>query len=290
MLQGKQYADVMRMRADLLGEDPNVLAELQHLYKQWWSYLRMYNPKPPELFQSVGPVHGQLATWFLAVLRGPSLDFANELQRRTQELLQAALTVDQQYEAATVRPIVIGWSLGSVPGDYDYSRPVVFAEDPADANVQLAYSGLVVHLVNLGKESSPWPELPATAVLWRCGGIAEGLLPKEYLLATLQDLTAQVKVMLPGRLHSDLIGYWEEFTRMRNGFTHVAPRVGEYSFSDLDGKITNHDDLRLCLSGITYFVAESIRSALADPDQDHYRTGMLNAIRGELSYLSDMTE
>lgn len=145
------------------------------------------------------------------------------------------------------------------------------------------------HLVKLGEEPSPWPEVLATAVVWRCAGIAEGLLPTMgNLLATLQYLTAQVRAMLPGRLNSDLVGYWDEFTRMRNGLTHVAERVGEYSFSDLEDKITEHDDLRLCLSATTHFVAEQIRSALADPDQDNNRARMLDAIRSELSYLADM--
>jgi len=288
MLQDNQHADVMRMRANLLGEDLGVLAELRQLYEQWWSFLCQYTPKPPELLQSVGPVHGRLATWFLSVLRGPSLDFSDELRRRSQELLRAALPEDQRDGAAPVRPTVIGWSLGSVPGSYDYSLPVIFAEESTDANVRLAYSGLVEHLVKLGEESPPWSEIPATAVVWRCAGIAEGLLPKENLLATLQHLTAQVKVMLPGGLHRDLIGNWDEFTRMRNGLTHIAARVGEYSFSDLEGKVTKHDDLRLCLFGITHFVAENIRSALADPDQDSHRTSMLDAIRSELRYLTDM--
>src|SRR5690348_8945763 len=183
----------MRMRADLLGEDLDVLAELRHLYEQWWSFWRQYNPKPPELFQSAGPVHGQLATWFLSVLRGPSLDFSGELRRRTQELLRAALPKDQQGGASMVRPTVVGWSLGSVPGNYDYSLPVIFAEEPADDSIRLAYSGLVEHLVKLGEEPSPWPEVLATAVIWRCAGIAEGLLSRDNLLATLQYLTAQVR-------------------------------------------------------------------------------------------------
>lgn len=288
MLQDNQHADVMRMRANLLGEDVTVLAELKHLYEQWWSFCLKYTRKQPELLQSAGPAHGQLATWFLSVFRGPSLEFSGELRRRTQELFRAALPDDQRDIAAQMRPTIIGWSLGSVPGDYDYSLPVIFAEESSDANVRLAYSGLVEHLVMLGQESSPWSEVHATAVIWRGAGIAEGLLPKENLVATLQYLTAQAKPMIPDGLQRELTQHWDEFIRIRNGLTHVAAKAGEYSFSDLEGKVTNHDDLRLCLFGVTHFVAENIRSALSDPDHDNNRTRMLDAIRSELRYLAEM--
>ena len=230
MLQGSQYADAMQGRADLLGEELGVLAELGRLYEEWWSYQCRYATGQPDLLQSTGPAHSQLATWFLSVLRGPSLDFSAELQRRTQEMLRAALSADQQETASEMRPTVIGWSLGNVPGNYDYSLPVLFAEEAPDANVRLAYMGLVEHLVRLGEEHPPWPEILATAVIWRCAGIAEGLMPKENLLATLQQLTAQIRPVLPSGQHRALDEHWGEFTQMRNALTHVAARVGDYGF------------------------------------------------------------
>jgi hypothetical protein len=49
-----------------------------------------------------------------------------------------------------------------------------------------------------------------------------------------------------------------------------------------------HEDVRLCLLGVTYFVAESIRGALSDPDHDSHRAGMLSSVRNELAYLREM--
>lgn len=288
MLREHRDEEAMQSRAALLGEDVAILEELEKLYAQLWAFRRGYTPDPPQLLEPVGQAHGQLASWFLSVLRGPSADFSYELRRRCQELLQAALAGADDGAGTEAVPTVIGWSLGSVSGNYDRTLPVIFAETPSDVNVRLAYSGLAEHVLKLGKERTPWSELQATAIVWRCAGIAEGILPRENLESTLRHLTFQAKPVIPDGLYRELNDHWADFRSMRNALTHVAAIDGERSFSDLNGKIANHEDVRLCLLGITYFVADSIRENLSDPDHDSHRTAMLSSVRNDLAYLYEM--
>jgi hypothetical protein len=84
MLQEDGYANRLRARFELLGEEPELLEELAELYSSAHAF-RVAHPGGFGVLETLDLVHMQLATWLISVLPGPSVDFSQELYRRSQE-------------------------------------------------------------------------------------------------------------------------------------------------------------------------------------------------------------
>ena len=286
MLQ-ESYANRLSDRFDLLEEDPDLLVELAGLYELAHEFRRTY-PQDFGVLEPMDLSHGQLATWLIAVLPGPSVDFSQELHRRSQERLRESLSDTEWDKAGLVVPTVVGWCLGSVPGRYDRSFPAVFAEPPSNKDVRSAYEGLVEHLVFLGESEEPWGEMTTTAVVLRCAGLAQGVQPGSGLGPTLSQLMVRVRDFVPEQRWRQLNLHWDHFRGLRDAFAHVAERDGR-SFDTERTKVQTREDLIDCLTGVTYFVASTIREQLLDPEHDLGRKDMLRSIRDELDYLRYQT-
>ncbi|MFF0366397.1 hypothetical protein [Micromonospora sp. NPDC005087] len=285
MLAECDRAAELEPRLNLIDRDASWLAEMAQSYRRLWQY-RLTLDNAEEIYEGLPSHHADLATWLLSVLRGDAAEFSRVLRRRAREELRKAPEDGSLPDGPEGQPAVVAWTLGAVYGKYDRELPVVFAEDPPDLNVRLAYEGLVHHLIDLGERDEPWPEVVTTSVLWRCAGIAEGLAPQANpnLASSLNQLMALVRTYIPAPMWRELSGTWEDFRKTRNALTHLTGRDGDPCFTDVGAINNGREHLRMALVGSTHFVANSIRTVLADPDSDLGRAGLASAIEDELSW------
>ncbi|MEV4814917.1 hypothetical protein [Micromonospora tulbaghiae] len=286
MLAEPERAEELAPRLGLIDRDASWLAEMADAYRRLWQY-RLTLDNAEDVYEGLPSHHADLATWLISVLRGDAAEFSRVLRRRAREELRKASADGSLPDGPEGQPAIVAWTLGAVHGRYDRELPVVFAEDPPDLNVRMAYEGLVHHLIDLSERDEPWPEVVTTSVLWRCAGIAEGLAPQTNpnLASSLNQLMALISTYMPESMWRELAGSWEDFRKTRNALTHLTGRDGDPCFTDVGANNSGRDHLRIALVGATHFVANSIRTVLADPDSDLGRAGLASAIEDELSWL-----
>lgn len=269
--------DAMRQRVEdrltKAGADASWLGAAERLYRRSWEWQIEYEAVGDIRKTSpTDPRDAQLATWVIAPLRtlGPSTQFSADLQREVNLAARARFPgfndrLPEQYQAS-----VIAWTLGRVCGELDRSFPVVLAEIPDDTHVAAAYDGLLHHVRTLSDGSDPWPEMAGSAVVWRVGGIADGLRPREpnNLRASLDLLMSALKPVVPPVLHAEFNAGWNGFVDARNGLTHVAPRDG-LGFADFAKRMRTAEKVRTYLQAATYFVCNEVAMSLAADDDGH---------------------
>jgi hypothetical protein len=269
--------DAMRQRVeDRLDDaraDASWLGEAERLYRRSWESqieseafgdIRKTSPADPR--------DAQLATWLIAPLRalGSSTQFSADLQREVNLAARVRFPefndrLPDQYQAS-----VIAWTLGRVCGELDRSFPVILAEVPDDTHVAAAYEGLLHHVSTLTYGPNPWPEMAGSAVVWRVGGIADGLRPRDpnNLRASLDLLMSALRPVVPPVLYTELNASWNDFVEARNGLTHVAPRDG-LGFADFAKRMRAAEEVRTYVQAATYFVCNEVAMSLAAGDDGH---------------------
>ncbi len=239
------YRELLRSCATHLSDQlANIDRDLEWLdltirrYDALWAY-RLTLTDPKDRYQPLDADHAALAAWIAAGLRGygPS----NEISQAVQQAVRERTAGDPpELVRNHSRVALVAWGLGQVVGDYDRSLPVVFCEPLTDRSVQLAYEGLVRHVVEL-PEVDEWPEMLGSAVLWRACGLADGLHPqqngKSNLEASVNALIAGMRRYVSPAVLDQWAKEWPEYRNIRNGFTHVAGENGAYSFADVASRM-----------------------------------------------------
>ncbi|MEV1114951.1 hypothetical protein AB0I91_07770 [Actinosynnema sp. NPDC049800] len=256
-------------------------------YEALWAY-RLTLPDPQERYQPLDADHAALAAWIAAGLRGygPS----NEINQAVQQAVRDRTASDPpELVRDHSRVALVAWSLGQVVGDYDRSLPVVFCEPLADRSVQLAYEGLVQHVVGL-PEVDEWPEMLGSAVLWRACGLADGLRPQKggrsNLEASVNELIAGMRRYVSSTVLLQWAKEWPEYTKVRNGFTHVAGENGAYSFADVASRMRNRSEVAPALTSATTFVGHSLAEELLDSPLARWRA-VVDNLEWELQAYED---
>lgn len=233
-------------------------------YDALWAY-RLTLTDPKDRYQPLDTDHATLAAWITACQRGhgPS----NEISQTVQHAIRDRTAGDPpELVKDHSRVTLVAWSLGQVVGDYDRALPVVFCEPLADHNVQLAYEGLVRHVVEL-PEVDEWPEMLGSAVLWRVCGLADGLRPqpgRSNLEASVNDLIAGMRRYVSPAVLARWVQEWREYKDVRNGFTHVTGENGVYCFADLASRMRNRTEVEIALTSATTFIGHNIAGELID--------------------------
>ena len=255
-------------------------------YEALWAY-RLTLPDPQERYQPLNADHAALAAWIAAGLRGhgPS----NEVSQAVQQAIRDRTADDPpELVRAHSRVALVAWGLGQVVGNYDRSFPVAFCEPLADRSVQLAYEGLVRHVVGL-PEMDEWPEMLGSAVLWRACGLADGLRPqagRSNLEASVNALIAGMRRYVSPTVLDQWGREWREYKNVRNGFTHVAGENGTYSFADVASRMRNRNEIAIALTSATTFVGHSLTEELLDSPTARWQA-MADNLEWELQAYED---
>lgn len=270
--------------------DPSWLEDAERRYRDWWCW-QVENQAFGDI-QGTSPAElrdAQLATWLIAPLRalGRSSEFGAELQRAVNLAARAEFPGAGYHLPAQYQASVVAWTLGRVCGELDRTVPVVPAEVPEDQHVAAAYDGLLHHVSALSDSPDPWPEMAGSAIIWRVGGIADGLrpqYPKPNLAASLGQLMTDLKPVVPPGVHASLSRGWGHFRDARNSFTHVAARDG-IGFADFVGHMRCAADVRAYLEAATYFVCNEVAMNLSTDDDPRGRDRMLVERLDRLNWL-----
>lgn len=216
---------------------------------------------------------------------GPS----NEISQAVQQAVRDRTAGDPpEVVRDHSRVALVAWSLGQVVGEYDRSLPVVFCEPLADRSVQLAYEGLVRHVVGL-PEVDEWPEMLGSAVLWRACGLADGLRPqsgRSNLEASVNALIAEMRRYVSPAVLNQWAKEWREYKNVRNGFTHVTGENGAYCFADVALRMRNRTEVALALTSATTFVGHSVANELLDSPPPRWQA-VADSLEWELQSYED---
>lgn len=271
--------DMVTPRLEALGEDESLLEELQDLYEgRHRKRFAGWFEEPDHL----GEEHAQFATWMIALGDGGSEEFAQDVLSATNKSLS-----ELERPHIHHRPAIWGWSLGHTdPNSYDQRLPVVFAGEPDDLDVRLAYDGLVTHLTHRGDPESEWREMDFTAVIIRCAGLAEGAMPEGGPLRdSINKLMTQSSQLIPHHVKNRLARQWDDFIYRRNAIAHVRRDSGKSFSTEVPGLLSTQE-INDYLTGITYFMAHMTRRGLTDSSRLLGRDAMLDQIRNELNVYS----
>jgi hypothetical protein len=259
-------ADVLYERLGQIGLEYQWLEEAAELYEGKWNSLLAVATSIGD-YVAHGADHSVLASWVLAGLRqtGSSYDFGSELRQRVTERALSELDPRPVDLPSQCRPVVIGWTLGMVLGDLDQQLPVAPAFLPADVNVRAAYEGFVEHVLHLQRSDPPWPEMMGTATFWRGTGLAEGLRPDaENGAAAIRNLIIEVRHAAPDHLGREIGRHFEPFADQRNTLSHIADKPGKPRFIDVKELARDWDQIRLTVSGVTYFLCAEVAGELTE--------------------------
>jgi hypothetical protein len=273
-------------RIEEAGGTRDTLEDLSHGYQALWEFeVRQAAGDPAQLW-AMDQKHARLATWILASLRhrlkSPSEVFSAQVRRAISDEMEKRFSFMPLPEAFQLT--VLAWTLGQVRGRLDVSLPAIPAISVPDPDVSLAYTGLIVHLLDLQGVSQPWPEVASSAALWRSAGIIDGLkAQKSYKLwPAIEEAMRQASDVIPPLIGRQLAAHWAEFQKARNGLTHIWKTSDEYAFRDLVAHIGEWNDIELSIRGITYFVFSEVSHSIFE-DTDFGAGGLLEEIFQELA-------
>lgn len=259
-LENDAIRSVVEDRIEYLRLDTQWLERLSHRYVQYWRLTvaeNNYSPTEPVAEEAV-----KFIAWLLNPLSGS--DISAELSTRvftdTQNVVagHCGLATVPPAERLTVTAAVVGRPVPIIDRDF----PVWLPGGLVEPNVELAYEGFVEHVANAPR--GDWPEMHRTALLWRLGGIAEGLTGGQgHLSMSLGQLNAQVGNSLPLSMRTATSDEWKSrFVAHRNVFTHVNSEQG-ITFRESLSEIQEPDDLWNYLRLATLYVAVTINSVIA---------------------------
>jgi len=261
----------LETRLALVNVDLDWLDEIIRGYERMWDWRLRYSDAEEDAFAPAGVNHDRIAAWIVAGLRGfgPSDVVSNDAEVATRRAL-AAVEAPAETKKRNTRPAIVAWGLGQVVGSYDRTLPVAFLQPISDPSVQLAYQGLVAHVLGLPVGSRTWPEMLGSAVLWRACGLADGLRPQPGKLnveASVNQLLAEMRNLLPSTVLRRWAAEWPEFKHVRDGLTHlVAGERGRYCFADVAAKMQSAADVSLALTSATAFIGHQLATELFEED------------------------
>ncbi|MBB5868578.1 hypothetical protein F4553_001957 [Allocatelliglobosispora scoriae] len=259
-------SDLLMERLGEIGRDLSWLKDAADRYEKTWQRDRV-SATGPEDFVALDNAHALLASWVLASMRdsGPSYDFGVDLRTQVTERVFAEVPQTPSELLAMWKPVVVGWTLGTVMGNIDQNLPVAPAMLPQDPNVRTAYEGLVEHVLHLSTVTPPWPEIMGTSTFWRGTGLAEGMQPEAPNgSAAITQLVVAVRRGLPEHLGKQIGQHFTQFAERRNTLSHVADMPGRPRFIDVKEHAREWEQIRLTIMGITQFLCSQIAVDLTE--------------------------
>ena len=263
LLNKTVWADTVEERLAEGGLDLDWLRDVSEAYRVFW--LSVSSERPARL---ISDEHAHLASWILAalILKEPSDSFSDELRQRVLARYSADTGEEIGIPPEGVGVVVVAWTLTKVVGSFDMFLPVIPAVQPADGDIAAAYDGLVEHVGSL-PGPTPWPEMLGSSTHWRSAGIAESLSARAdpNLGAAIGQLVAEARPHMPDQKHRAMANHWNDrnFVARRNVLTHV--KSDGSAFVDAAVKVSDHQEVRPTVAGVTQFVCQRIAAELADP-------------------------
>lgn len=225
-------------------------------------------------------------SWLTTSIRDPELNsainttsFESALMAYTQATGESALP---EFERLTLIAGVVGRPVPVIDRDF----PVWFPGGILDSSVESAYVGLVEHVANAPQQS--WPEVYRTSVLWRLGGIAQGLTGGDSeLWECMKSLNSRLSGALP-YAYRPLTGddWLTQYRRYRNVLTHVRPMT-DLTFADAidshaeSGQLLDH--IRLA----TYYIAITLNQQIASYEPEQVRR-WLDVVDNDQAWVSSV--
>lgn len=288
---GGPLRDTTEERLDELHYDLDWLGDAAEAYNAKWLEFSQYITPETADDLALSVEHSLLATWVIAGLRntGDSYDFSSTLRTAVQERMVKEAPQLSDTRAASLSPIIRGWTLGMVAGSLDSALPMIPAHPPQDPDIAAAYAGLVEQVLHLGDVEEPWPELAGTALYVRTGGLAQALRPappppaKPGLSHSLNILMAEARRHLPASIAEPLRRNWIRWVERRNVLTHIeSDRSANISFTESAAQVRTWDQIKLTILGITQFVCQEISQELQESRPPALRTDPWDYLRREV--------
>lgn len=263
IFQVDRARSIVEMQLESLGVDMDWLLSTADRYRAFWE--QTFSPGAGGQAGTVDEYTVLLLSWLLAPLREP--DANAQLAASTFALSSEAFAkvagpeVLPPQERLSVTIGVVGRPIPVIDRDFPSWLPGRLL----DRDVELAYEGLLEHVAVA--PSGEWPEVHRTAVLWRLGGIAQGLVGgSEDVWKCMKDLNLQLSSALPvahRRMTAD--DWMKTYRANRNVFTHVRPE-GERSFHSALAEHSEANQLIEYVRLATYYAAVSMNVKLSAID------------------------
>lgn len=219
------------------------------------------------------PEFAMLISWVLARVRGRSVGAPAELIAEVQS--EIATQYLDRYPVSLVPPCervgLYMWVVGQPACAHDQLFPALLPTEDLDEDVAAAYEGLVAHAQAI-PESGPFIEMSLTAVIWRFGGLINGLGGKD-LRAQAKELSIGLRSAISTHEYNQMTSdtWLQNFVNDRNALTHVAPSSNGQSFKSVSDRMDfgSLDEVRDYLRAATYFAADQIskKLSLVSPDE-----------------------
>lgn len=219
-------------------------------------------------FSHVTSEHAHFASWILASLRGTGQcsDISIDLRKSVTDRFVKEVPNPPAQVPSPWKPVIQGWALGMVIGQFDHDLPAIPPTMPEDDNVRTAVEGLIEHILFFNDTSSSWPEVSATAVHWRGSGLLEAMQPEA------KDAPEAMRLLLPiiRQYLADYQGqilhqHFSTMVQSRNSLTHIADLPSCPRFVEVVSEWSGQDRIKYTVSGVTQLLFAQYSSTLADP-------------------------
>ncbi|MFK0005085.1 hypothetical protein [Paenarthrobacter sp. NPDC090522] len=281
----KSYATALEDHLDFVHLPLEWLDEASEAYEtKWKSDLGFVTP---DSIQDVAlsDQHTEFATWLLSGLR--LIKSCGELSEKLETaILERALNEIEGMLLPlppALSPTIIGWTLGSVIGRGGNDLPVVPAIWPQDANVRLAFEGLIEHVLALQEMQEPWPEMMQTAMYWRGSGLAEALRPEAGRggLALERLRIGALSTMAEAQRH-EVGRHLDDFNDRRNALSHITDDRSRLSFVDVIGELQPASSVSLTMRAMTQFVFHDLSASVREKRPKVVRQGAWESMKQEV--------
>jgi hypothetical protein len=237
----------------------------------------LYNAKWDEIckdadsvadFTHLSSEHAHFASWILASLRGTGqcTDISIELRRSVTDRFIKEVPGSPPLLPSPWRPVIQGWALGMVLGQFDHDLPAIPPKMPQDANVNAALEGLIEHLLFFDNACSSWPEVSATAVHWRGSGLLEAMQPEaKNAPDAMRLLLPTIRQYLSGYQGRILGQHFSTMVQPRNSLTHIADTPNCPRFVEVVSDWCDENRIKNTVMGVTQLLFAQYSSTLADP-------------------------
>lgn len=261
------YSDMLEARLNVIELDYSWLRTASELYDAKWHDICKGVHEIGE-FSHVTSEHAHFASWILASLRctGQCSDISIDLRKSVTDRFVKEVPNPPAQVPSPWKPVIQGWALGMVIGQFDHDLPAIPPTMPEDDNVRTAVEGLIEHILFFNDTSSSWPEVSATAVHWRGSGLLEAMQPEA------KDAPEAMRLLLPiiRQYLADYQGqilhqHFSTMVQSRNSLTHIADLPSCPRFVEVVSEWSGQDRIKYTVSGVTQLLFAQYSSTLADP-------------------------
>lgn len=284
LISNEQAKDVVEERLAELDLDTEWLNALASRYFALWE--QTHEHFEPGTTPLVDENTVLVLSWLTTGIRDPEVNSA--INTASFELAMSAYTHSTgenslpENERLTLTAGVVGRPVPVI----DRNFPVWFPGGILNPSVESAYAGLVEHVANAPRQS--WPEVYRTSVLWRLGGIAQGLTGGD---SELWDCMKSLNSLLSGALpyaYRPLTGddWLAQYRRYRNVLTHVRP-VADLTFIEA---IDGHSDSGQLLDYVrlaTYYIAITLNQQISSYEPETVKR-WLDVVDNDQSWVSSV--